>query len=126
MKAKNKTTNYPSRNIKTETYLEGETSVSKLYYDAKDAYVKELTKEKDGIKEIKHFNVNGVLSKIENFVNGKREGVETRYLVSKAPKTVKSTKTYVDGKLHGESITYDENSLIIKKEIFEFGKKVVK
>lgn len=67
-----------------------------------------------------------MLSKIENFVNGKREGVETRYLVSKAPKTVKSTKTYVDGKLHGESITYDENSLIIKKEIFEFGKKVVK
>lgn len=126
MKDTTKTTNYPSKNVKTQTYLEGETSVTKLFYDAKDAYVKELTREKDGHREIKHFNVHGVLSKVENFVNDKREGIETKYLVSKTNKTVKSTKTYADGKLHGECITYNENAEIIKQENFECGVKVVK
>ena len=122
MQDKPKITSYPSRNKKTETYQEGDTFVTKLFHDAKDAYVKEFTREKDGAKEVRHLNVNGVLSKVEHFVDGKREGIETKYLVSKADKTVKSTKTYHEGKLHGEAITYNANGDIIKKEVFVHGK----
>lgn len=121
MQEKSKITSYPSRNKKTETYQEGDSFVTKLFHDAKDAYVKEFTREKDGAKEVRHLNINGVLSKVENFLDGKREGVETKYLVSKADKTVKSTKTYHEGKLHGESIVYNANGDIIKKEVFVHG-----
>ena len=39
---------------------------------------------------------------------------------------MKSTKTYEEGKLHGESITYDLNDRIIKQELFALGKLVLK
>ncbi len=121
MKEKTKISYYPSRNKKTEIYNEDETLVTKLYHDAKDAYVKEFTREKDGAKEIKHLNVNGIVSKLEHFVDGKRDGIETKYLVSKANKTVKSTKTYHEGKLHGECKTYNAVGDIIKQEVFVHG-----
>ncbi|HIC12107.1 MAG TPA: hypothetical protein EYO75_01790 [Sulfurimonas sp.] len=123
MNDKKTTSTYPSKRIKTEVYQENDTLVTKFYYDAKNAYVKELTKEKDGIKDVKHFNVDGVLSKQEYFVDGKRHGVETRYLVSKATKTVKSTKTYFEGKLHGECFTYNALGEVIKQEVFVHGRR---
>ncbi|MDF1876267.1 hypothetical protein JHD47_00365 [Sulfurimonas sp. SAG-AH-194-L11] len=123
MNKKKTTTTYPNQRIKTETYQEGDTLVTKFYYNAKDAYVKELTKEKDGIKDVKHFNVNGVLAKQEYFVDGKREGIETKYLVSKPNKTIKSTKMYHEGKLHGESLTHNAIGEVIKKEVFVNGKR---
>ncbi len=126
MKEKHKITNYPSKNIQTETYIDGDAFVTKHYYNAKDAYVRELISEKDGIKEVKHFTVKGVLSKLEYFVQDKRHGIETKYFIPKANSSVKSTKTYDDGKLHGESITYNENDEIIKQEVYAFGKIVLK
>ena len=121
-----KVSKYPSRNIKTETYDVDEISFTKHYYDAKDAYVKELIKEKDGVKEVKHFTSMGVASKLEYFKDDKRDGIETKYFIPKANKSVKSTKTYSDGKLHGESLTYNSSDEIIKQELFANGKLIVK
>jgi len=126
MKEKHKITKYPSRNIKTETYEDGDTLVTKHFYDAKDAYVRELTYLKDGIKKIKHTNVNGVVTKVEHFEQDKRQGLETKYFISKADGSIKSTKLYDDGKLHGENIIYNENGEIIKHEVFAKGKRVLK
>ncbi|MDD5157101.1 hypothetical protein [Sulfurimonas sp.] len=126
MKEKHKITNYPSKNIQTETYIDGDTFITKHYYNAKDAYVRELISVKNGIKEVKHFSVKGVLSKLEYFVQEKRHGIETKYSIAKANNSVKSTKTYDDGKLHGESITYNENDEIIKQEVYALGKLVLK
>ena len=126
MKENHKTTKYPSRNTKTETYKDGDTFVTKHYYDAKDAYVKELTYLKDGIKKIKHTNVNGVVTKVEHFAEDKRQGQETKYFISKADGSIKSTKIYDDGKLHGENITYNESGEIIKHEVYAAGKLVLK
>lgn len=126
MKENQKTTKYPSQNIKTETYQDGNTFVTKHYYDAKDAYVKELIYLTDGIKKIKYTNINGVVTKVEHFAGEKRQGKETKYFVSKADGSIKSTKLYYDGKLHGENITYNENGAIIKHEVFAIGKCVLK
>ncbi|PHS59191.1 MAG: hypothetical protein COB17_01325 [Sulfurimonas sp.] len=126
MKKKHKISNYPSKNKKTETYYEGDTFITKNYYDAKDAYVKELTYFKDGIKEVKHYTAKGVLAKIDHFVEDKRHGLETKYFISKSNAIVKSTKLYDDGKLHGENITYNENNEIIKHEVYAAGKLVLK
>lgn len=126
MKEKHKITNYPSKNIQTETYIDGDTFITKHYYNAKDAYVRELISLKDGIKEIKHFTVKGVLSKLEYFMQDKRHGIETKYSIAKANNSVKSTKTYDNGRLHGESITYNENDEIIKQEVYALGKLVLK
>jgi len=126
MKENYKSNNYPGGNIKTETYTEGNTSVTKHYHTGKNAYVKEFISEKDGIKEIKHFNTDGLISKLEYFKGDKREGVETKYLVSKANRSIKSTKTYKDGKLHGECTTYGAMAQIIKQEVFVLGKVVLK
>ncbi|EDZ62066.1 hypothetical protein SMGD1_0196 [Sulfurimonas gotlandica GD1] len=126
MREKHKIINYPSKNIKTETYILGDTFTTKHYYDAKDAYVRELINTENGITEVKHFTVKGVLSKLEHFVDDKRQGVETRYSIAKANKSVKSTKTYDNGKLHGECITYNDNNEIIKQEVFALGKLVFK
>lgn len=126
MKEKHKIINYPNKNIQTETYIDGDTFVTKHYHNAKDAYVKKLINLKDGIKEVKHFTNKGVLSKLEHFVEDKRHGVETKYAISKANNSVKSTKTYNDGKLHGESITYNDNDEIIKQEVFALGKLTLK
>ena len=121
-----KITKYPSGNKKTETYQDDDTFVTKHFYDAKDAYVKEFISLKDGIKEIKHFSEKGVLSKLDHFIEDKRHGEEIKYLVSKANGSIKSTKIYDDGKLHGQSLTYNENSEIIKHEVFANGKRVLK
>jgi len=126
MKEKHKIINYPSKNIKTETYKLGDTFVTKNYYDAKDAYVKELINEENGVKEVKHFTVKGVLAKLEHFVEDKRHGQEIKYFIPKANKSVKSTKIYDNGKLHGENITYNENGQIIKHEVYAAGKLVLK
>jgi len=126
MKDKYKIIKYPSGNIKTETYKDDETFVTKHYYDAKDAYVKELIYLKDGIKKVKHNTAKGVASKLEHFVEDKRQGMETKYFVSKADGSIKSNKLYDDGKLHGENITYNENGEIIKHEVFARGKRVLK
>lgn len=126
MKEKYKKTNYPSRNLKSETYFEGDMFITKHYYDDKSGYVRELINLKDSIKEIKHFTPKGILSKKEHFVKDKRHGVETKYFIPKANGSVKSTKTYDDGKLHGESITYNENDEIIKQEVYAVGKLTLK
>jgi len=126
MKENQKITKYPSRNTKTETYEDGDTFVTKHFYDGKDAYVRELIYLTDGIKKIKHTNINGVVTKLEHFAGDKRQGQETKYFISKANGTVKSTKIYDDGKLHGENITYNENGEIIKHEVFALGKPVLK
>ena len=124
MKVKHKITKYPSGNPQTETYKDGETFVTKHYYDAKDAYVKELIYLTDGVKKVRHTTAKGVTSKIEHFVEDKREGLETKFFVSKADGSVKSTKMYADGKLHGDNITYNENGEIIKHQVFAQGKLV--
>ncbi len=126
MKQKHKITKYPSKNIKTETYEEGDTSVTKHFYDAKDAYVREFISVKDGVKKIKHITAQGVASKLEHFVEDKRHGQETKYFISKADGSIKSTKMYANGKLHGENIIYNENAEIIKHEVFAQGKLVLK
>ncbi len=125
MKENYKSNNYPGGNLKTETYTEGDTSITKNYHTGRNAYVKEFISEKDGTKEIKHFNTDGLISKLEYFKGDKRDGVETKYLVSKANKSIKSTKTYKDGKLHGECTTYGPLALIIKQEVFVLGKVVL-
>ncbi len=124
MKEKQKITKFPSGNKKTETYKEDNTFVTKHFYDAKDAYVKELTYLKDSAKEVKHYTAKGVLSKVEHFIDGKREGQEIKYFISKADGSMKSTKTYAKGKLDGEKLTYNENGEVIKREIFKDGKLI--
>ncbi len=123
---KQKITHYPNGNKKTETYRDGDTSVTKHFYNAKDAYVKEFISLKDGTTEVKHYTEKGVLAKLDHFVEGKRHGEEIKYLVSKANKSVKSSKVYDNGKLHGQSITYNQNDEIIKHEVFALGKLVLK
>lgn len=126
MKEKYTKSNYPSKNLKSETYYEGDTFITKHYHDDKSAYIKELITLTDMTKEIKHFSVKGVLAKLEYFVQDKRHGLETKYFISKADKSVKSTKTYNDGKLHGECITYNDNNEIIKQEVYALGKLTLK
>jgi len=126
MKEKYTKSNYPSKNVKSETYYEGDTFITKHYYDQKDAYVRELIALTGDIKEIKHFSIKGVASKLEYFVQNKRHGVETKYFIPKANKTIKSTKTYDNGKLHGECITYNDKSEIIKQEVYALGKLTLK
>lgn len=121
-----KITKYPSGNKKTETYQDGDISVTKHFYDEKDAYVREFISLKDGVQEIKHFTQKGVLSKLDHFVEDKRQGLETKYVVSRADKSIKSTKVYDDGKLHGQNLTYNLNGEIIKHEVFALGKLVLK
>ncbi len=124
MKAKSKITKYPGGNKKIETYKEtDDTLVTKHFYNTKDGFVKEFISLKDGITKIKHFTLKGVTSKIEHFVDDKRQGEEIKYFISKAG-SIKSIKNYENGKLHGKKITYNENGEIIKREIFEEGKLV--
>lgn len=126
MKEKYARTDYPSKNIKSETYYENGAFITKLYHDDKSTYVKEFITLTDGTKEIKHFTVKGVFAKLEYFVQDKRHGVETKYFIPKANKSVKSTKIYDDGKLHGESTTYNDNDEIIKQEVYALGKLTLK
>jgi len=126
MNEKNKTTKYPSGNKKTDISQDGDTLVTKHFYDAKNAYVRELIYLKDGVQEIKYYTEQGVLSKVDHYVEEKRHGLETKYLVSKANSVVKSTKIYDNGKLHGENITYNPFGLVIKHEVFALGKRVLK
>lgn len=117
---------HKSGNKKTETYQEGDAHITKHYHDAKDAYVKEFIAIENGITTIKHITEKGVVSKLEHFVNDKREGQEIKYFVSKADGSVKSTKMYKNGKLDGEVLTYNEHGEIIKHEIFALGKLLSK
>lgn len=124
MKEKHKIKKYQSGNVQTETYQDGDTFVTKHFYNGKNAYVKELIYLKDGITTIKHNTTKGVASKLETFVDGKRHGQEIKYFISKADGSIKSTKSYENGKLHGEKITYNEVGEIIKQEMFADGKLV--
>ena len=127
MKENQKITTYPnSKNIKTETYQDGDTHVTRHFYNGKDAYVKEFITLKDGFKTVKHNTEKGVTSKLEHFVDDKRQGIETKYFIAKADGSAKSTKTYDNGKLHGENITYNEMGKIVKHEVFGLGKLVLK
>lgn len=123
MKEKHKIIKYQSGNIQTETYQDGDTFVTKHFHNAKNAYVKEYICLKDGIKEVRHITQKGVTSKLEHFVDDKRHGIETRYFISKQG-GIKSTKSYENGKLHGEKITYNEKGEVIKREMFADGKLV--
>ena len=124
MKENQKIKKYQSGNVETETYQDGDTFVTKHYYNGKNAYVKELIYLKDGVKEVKYFTEKGVLSKMDHFVEDKRHGQEIKYFISKANDTIKSTKSYENGKLHGEKITYNEAGEVIKREMFAHGKLV--
>ena len=124
MKENHKIIKYPGGNKKTETYQDEDTFVTKHYHNGKDAYVKELIYVKDGVKTVKHINTKGVATKLEHFVGDKRHGLELKYFVSKADGSVKSSKTYENGKLHGEKLTYNENGEVIKREMFAYGKLV--
>lgn len=117
---------YRGKRVATETYHEGNAFITKRYYDDKNNNVKEIVTVKGTSKEIKYFTASGVLSKRENFLKGVRHGIETRYVIPKADESVKSTKTYKDGKLHGECITYGQNGDIVKQEVFALGKLVLK
>ena len=112
------------QDIKTETYKEDDTSVTKHFYDSKDSQVKEAIYLKDGIKKVKHMTAKGVVSKLEHFVDDIREGKEIRYFIEKADGSIKSIKNYVAGKLHGEKLTYNISGEVIKTEMFEEGKPV--
>jgi len=124
MKENQKIKKYQSGNVQTETYQDGDTLVTKHFYNSKNAYVKELIYLKDGLTTVKHNTEKGVASKLEHFVDGKRHGVETRYFISRADGSIKSTKTYDNGQLHGKKTTYNELGEIIKQEMFENGKLV--
>ena len=127
MKENQKITTYPnSKNIKTETYQDGDIFVTRHFYNGKNAFVKELIFLQNGITKVKHNTEKGVASKLEHFVDGKRQGIETRYFVAKADGSVKSTKTYDNGKLHGANIVYNELGKIVKHEVFALGKLVLK
>ena len=126
MKENQKIIKFPNGNTKTETYMDGETSVTKHYHTGRDAYVRELISVTDGVTKIKHINSQGVALKLEHFVDEKREGMETKYFASKENSSVKSTKMYHQGKLHGDNITYNAHSDIIKHEVFVAGKSVLK
>ena len=117
---------YRGKRVSTEAYPDGDTFVTKRYYDDKNNNVKEIVTVKGTSKEIQYFTASGVLSKRENFVKGIRHGVETRYVIPKANESVKSTKTYEDGKLHGECITYNQSDNIIKQDVYALGKLVLK
>ena len=124
---KEKTIKYfRGKRVGTETYYEGDAFITKHYYDDKANNLKEMITLKGTNKEIKHFTASGILSKTENFVKGVRHGIETRYIIPKADESVKSTKRYQDGKLHGECMTYDQKGKIIKQEVFALGKLVLK
>lgn len=122
MKEKQKITKYPGGNKKTETFIEDGISITKHFYNEKDAYVKELISLKDGIKTIKHITSQGIVSKLEHFLDDKRHGEEIKYIVSKADGSIKSTKVYDNGKLHGQSIIYNQSAQIIKHEVYALGK----
>ena len=126
MKEKKKIIKFQNGNTKTETYQEGDTLVTRHFHTGKNAYVKELILVKDGITKIKHITDKGITSKVEHFLADKRQGLETKYFVSRANGTIKSTKTYDNGILHGENITYNEIGEIIKHEVFALGKPVLK
>lgn len=126
MKENQKIIKYPGGNPKTETYQDGDTFVTKHYHNGKNAYVRELIYLKDGISKIKHTNIHGVVTKLEHFSGEKRQGKETKYFISKADGSIKSTKIYDDGKLHGENLTYNEKGEVIKHEVFALGKPVLK
>lgn len=126
MQENHKVTKYPNGNKNIETYKDNDTFVTKHFYNAKDAYVKEFISLKDGIKEIKYFTEKGVLSKLDHFVEDKRHGEEIKYVVSKANRSIKSSKFYDNGKLHGQSITYNQNDEIIKHEVYALGKLVLR
>ena len=117
---------YKNKNIETETYTQDDAVITKHYYNDKNNHVRERILIKGDSKEVNSFTKEGVFSKSENFLNDLRDGIETRYVVSKANKSIKSTKTYAKGKLHGESITYNLNDQIIKQEVFALGKLVFK
>jgi len=117
---------FRGKRVGTETYYEGDAFITKRYYDDKANNVKEMVTVKGTSKEIKHFTASGVLSKRENFLKGIRHGIETRYVIPKADESVKSTKAYENGKLHGECMTYDQTGKIIKQEVFALGKLVLK
>ena len=117
---------YKSKNVQTETYTKDDAFITKHYYDNKINHVKERILTKGPHKEVNSFNKDGVLAKSENFLNDIRDGLETKYIVSRANKSIKSTKNYSNGKLHGQSTTYNLNGDIIKQELFAVGKPVFK
>lgn len=112
--------------MQTETYEEDGAFITKHYFNDKKNQVRERILVEGETKQVNTFTENGVLAKSENFLHDKRHGVETKYFIPKANKSIKSTKTYADGKLHGESITYSMNDEIIKQELFALGKLVFK
>ena len=117
---------FRSKKIQTETYNEDGAFITKHYYDDKKNHVKERILVRGEHKEINSFTATGVFAKSENFLAGKRDGIETKYFIPKANNSIKSTKSYADGKLNGESITYNMNDEIIKQEVFALGKLVFK
>jgi antitoxin component YwqK of YwqJK toxin-antitoxin module len=120
------TSNYPSKNVKCESYYENGVFITKNYYDDKRGSVRELISLKDTLKEIKYFTPKGVSSMLEYYLHDKRDGLQTKYFIPKANKSIKSTKTYSEGKLHGECITYNDSNEIIKQEVYALGKIVLK
>jgi antitoxin component YwqK of YwqJK toxin-antitoxin module len=117
---------YKSKKIELETYTQDGAFITKHYYDDKNNHVRERILVRGDTKEINSFTKEGVFAKSENFLNGLRDGVEIKYIVAKANKSIKSTKHYAKGKLHGESITYNMSGDIIKQELFALGKPVCK
>lgn len=124
MRTNTATKMYSKKRFKSETYHEDGMFITKNYYDNPENNVKERIIINDGNKEINSFTAAGVLAKSENFKGDIRHGAEIKYFIPKANKSIKSKKFYVDGKLHGEGITYNMNDDIIKQEVFAVGKVV--
>ena len=75
---------------------------------------------------ISSFNQEGVFSETERFLIDRRSSSETRYVISKANNTIKSSENYVNDKLHGESITYNTEGKIVTQEVYAWGDLVFK
>lgn len=117
---------YSKKRIQSETYEEDGAFITKSYFNDKANHVKERILIRGERKEINTFTENGVFAKSENFLGDKRDGIETRYFIPKANNSIKSQKTYCEGKLHGECFTYNMLGEIIKQEVFALGKVVFK
>ena len=117
---------YKSKRIQTETYTQDDAFITKHYYDDKNNHVRERILLKGEYKEVNSFTKEGVLARSENFLNDIRHGLDTKFIIAKADKSIKSTKNYANGKLHGESTTYNLSGDIIKQELFAMGKLVFK
>lgn len=77
-------------------------------------------------KEIQAYSKDGIYSDSENYINDIIDGFVTQYIISKTDHSIKSRKTYFEGKLHGESVIFNANAKALEREVYGLGKLVYK